>query len=96
MYFFDEKNYFFSFQLTISIKTQTTATIKISADIPNNMFETSGIDIFIAEATIEIIKSNIIAIFFIKTILDIVVCKKQLRSKNSFIKINFQMLDAYN
>lgn len=49
--------------------------------MPNNILEISGIDVFIAEAIMEIIKSNIIAIFLIKLIVCIVVYKKQIIRK---------------
>ena len=44
--------------------------------MPNSVFDSSGIEVFIAEAIIEIIKSNIIAIFLIKPIFDILTTNK--------------------
>ena len=63
--------YFFNFQLTISTTTQTTATIKTTAEAPNNIFDNSGIVPLIADAIIEMIKSTMIATFLIKPVLDI-------------------------
>ena len=49
--------------MNISIKTHTTATSKTRADKPNNIPENAGCDFWIAEATIDIAKSNKIAMF---------------------------------
>ena len=71
MFFSRKIIYFFSLQLTNSIITHITATISKTADVPNNILETSGIEFLITDAIIEIIKSAIIATFLITPIFDI-------------------------
>ena len=61
----------------------------MTADILNSVFDNSGIDVFTADAMIEITKSSIIAVFLINPSFSFVI-KQRMRLKDDAIKVNTQ------
>ena len=60
----------------------------MTADILNSVFDNSGIDVFTADAMIEITKSSIIAVFLINPSFNIFVIKQRMHLKDNAIKVN--------